>query len=46
MEFKKSIDNTIESVKNQLFEMADSIFDNPETSFKETYASKLLSDAI
>ncbi|MGI6215486.1 MAG: M20 family metallopeptidase [Christensenellales bacterium] len=46
MEFKKSIDNTIESVKNQLFEMADSIFDNPETSFKETYASKLLSDAF
>ncbi len=46
MEYRNIIDNAVEREKAMLFSMADSIFDNPETSFNETYASKLLSQAF
>lgn len=46
MTMKKSLYNTIDSLKEDLIEMSDYIFDNPELGLVEYKASKLLCDYL
>ncbi|NLA53018.1 MAG: M20 family metallopeptidase, partial [Clostridiales bacterium] len=46
MDIKTKIDDYIEEQKEQLWAMADAIFDKPEQSFEETFASDLLAGAL
>ena len=41
---KSKMNNLIDSMKEQLFEMGDAIYDHPETGLQEVFASKLLED--
>lgn len=43
---KTKIFNEVESIKNELFEMSDLIFDNPEMKFEEKFASNLLCEYL
>lgn len=41
---KSKMNNLIDSMKEQLFEMGDAIYDHPEIGLQEVFASKLLED--
>ena len=43
---KNKLFDIIDSRKEQLIQMADYIFDNPEMAFEEYKASKLLTDFL
>lgn len=46
MDIKTKIDDYIEEQKEQLWAMADAIFDKPEQAFEEIFASDLLAGAL
>ena len=41
---KSKMNNLIDSMKEQLFEMGDAIYDHPEIGLQEVFAGKLLED--
>lgn len=46
MDIREKIDCIIDAGKEHFWAMADAIFDKPELSFKETFASELLANAL